>query len=328
MTHTSTILIVDDEPNVHIMLEALLEREGYNLHFASNGPDGLQKAFELTPDLILLDVMMPGMDGFAVCSRLRADPVLAEVPIIMLTALDDRKSRLRGIEVGADDFLSKPFDNIELRARIRTITRLNRYRQLLEERANLQRAHEELARAYDATLKGWSLALELRDNETQGHSQRVTELTLRLARSIGIEDEYLPHIYRGALLHDIGKMGVPDNILRKPGPLTDEEWSIMRKHPIYAYELLSSIEYLRPALGIPYCHHERWDGTGYPQGLHGEDIPLAARIFSIVDVWDALRSDRPYRLPWAKEKVQAYILRHVDTHFDPNVVELFMKLDL
>lgn len=328
MAHTSTLLIVDDEPNAHIMLEALLLREGYNLNFASNGPEALEKASELTPDLILLDVMMPGMDGFEVCSRLRSDPLLAEVPVIMITALDDRNSRLRGIEVGADDFLTKPFNSIELRARVRTITRLNRYRQLLDERANLQQANEELALAYDATLKGWSLALELRDNETQGHSQRVTELTMRLAQAMGMNEDQLIHVYRGALLHDIGKMGIPDSILHKPGPLTDKEWAIMRKHPIYAYELLASIDYLRPALDIPYCHHEKWDGTGYPRGLKGEEIPLAARIFAVIDVWDALRSDRPYRKPWPPARVRNYILEQSGTHFDPKVVEVFMTLEI
>ncbi len=328
MAHTSTILIVDDEPNAHVMLEALLCREGYNLNFASNGFEALQKASELTPDLILLDVMMPGMDGFEVCRRLRIDPLLAEVPVIMVTALDDRNSRLQGIEAGADDFLSKPFNSVELRARVRTITRLNRYRQLLDERANLQLANEELARSYDATLKGWSLALELRDNETQGHSQRVTELSMRLAQAVGIVEDLLIHVYRGALLHDIGKMGIPDSILHKPGPLTDEEWVIMRKHPVYAYELLSSIDYLHPALHIPYCHHEKWDGTGYPRGLKGEEIPLAARIFTVVDIWDALRSDRPYRGPWSKEKVRNYILEHSGTHLDPKIVEVFLALEL
>ncbi len=322
----STILIVDDEPSALKTMGALLFHEGYELRFASNGPEALAKAAELTPDLILLDVMMPDMDGFEVCRHLRATPLLAEVPIIMVTALDDRDSRLRGIEAGADDFVSKPFDRIELRMRIRTITRINHYQQLLEERSNLQRANAELAQAYDDTLKGWSLALELRDNETQGHSQRVTETTLSLARATGITDNKLVHIRWGALLHDIGKMGIPDSILNKPGPLTNEEWEIMRKHPVYAYELLSPITYLRPALDIPYSHHEKWDGTGYPCGLKGEQIPLAARIFAIVDVWDALCSSRPYRAAWQEERVHTYIHKHTGIHFDPQVVEVFFSI--
>lgn len=322
----STILIVDDEPSARDTLEALLYYEGYALNFASNGPEALAKAAELTPDLILLDVMMPDMNGFEVCQRLRSSAFLAEVPVIMVTALDDRNSRLQGIEAGADEFVSKPFDRTELRMRIRTILRINRYQQLIEERANLQRANRELAQAYDETLKGWSLALELRDYETQGHSKRVTEMTLRLARAIGISNSELIHIRRGALLHDIGKMGIPDSILHKPGPLTDGEWEIMRHHPVYAYELLAPITYLRPALDIPYSHHEKWNGSGYPRGLKGEQIPLAARIFAVVDVWDALRSIRPYRNAWSEEKVRTYIHEQAGIHFEPQIVPIFLTL--
>ncbi|MCR4433167.1 MAG: GAF domain-containing protein [Caldiserica bacterium] len=191
---------------------------------------------------------------------------------------------------------------------------------------DLERANVSLLQAYDATIEGWSRALDLRDKETEGHTQRVTELTLRLAREMGISDEELIHLRRGALLHDIGKMGIPDHILLKPGPLTEEEWEIMRKHPQYAYEMLSPIEYLRPALDIPYCHHEKWDGTGYPRGLKGEQIPLAARIFAVVDVWDALTSDRPYRGAWPKEKALEYIREQSGKHFDPKVVELFLEI--
>ncbi|MBP1465212.1 GAF domain-containing protein [Candidatus Chloroploca sp. M-50] len=191
---------------------------------------------------------------------------------------------------------------------------------------NLQRANTELALAYDKTIEGWSYALDLRDKETEGHSLRVTELTLHLARAVGMSDEELVHIRRGALLHDIGKMGIPDAILLKSGPLTPEEWEIMKRHPTYAYELLYPITYLRPALAIPYCHHEKWDGTGYPRGLKGEAIPLAARLFAIVDVWDALRSDRPYRKAWPEGRVREHLAGLSDTHFDPQVVELFFRI--
>jgi putative nucleotidyltransferase with HDIG domain len=171
----------------------------------------------------------------------------------------------------------------------------------------LQRSNQELVSAYDATIEGWSRALDLRNKETEGHSQRVTELTVRLADKMGLPAGELLHVRWGALLHDIGKMGVPDRILLKPGPLTDEEWVIIGKHPMYAYELLSPIAYLRPALDIPYCHHEKCDGTGYPRQLKGEQIPLAARIFAVVDVWDALRSNRPYRPKWPEDKVRELI---------------------
>ena len=190
----------------------------------------------------------------------------------------------------------------------------------------LLRSNQDLMLAYDTTIEGWSRALDLRDKETEGHTQRVTELTMRLAQAAGIAEAELVHVRRGALLHDIGKMGVPDYILLKPGKLTDEEWVEMRKHPVFAYELLSPIAYLRPALDIPYCHHEKWDGSGYPRGLKGEQIPLAARLFAIVDVWDALRSDRPYRQSWSKEKVIEHIKSLSGTHFDPKAVELFLDM--
>jgi putative nucleotidyltransferase with HDIG domain len=191
----------------------------------------------------------------------------------------------------------------------------------------LQRSNLDLELAYDTTLQGWSRALDLRDKETEGHTQRVTEITLNLARAAGLPDADLVHVRRGALLHDIGKMAIPDSILLKPGPLTAEEWEIMKQHPTHAFELLSPIPYLRPALDIPYCHHEKWDGTGYPRGLQGEQIPLAARLFAVVDIWDALRSDRPYRAAWTPERVRAHVTALKGTHLDPQLVELFMRLE-
>jgi putative nucleotidyltransferase with HDIG domain len=187
----------------------------------------------------------------------------------------------------------------------------------------LEEANQELAHAYDSTIQGWSAALDLRDRETEGHSRRVTEVTVLMARAMGLSDAEIVHIRRGALLHDIGKMGIPDAILLKPGPLTDDEWVIMRKHPEYAYSLLSGIDFLRPALDIPLYHHEKWDGTGYPHRLQGADIPLSARIFAIVDVWDALSSDRPYRAAWAPSKVMDHLRSLAGTHFDPAVVDVF-----
>jgi len=190
----------------------------------------------------------------------------------------------------------------------------------------LQRSNTQLALAYDSTLEGWSRALDLRDKETEGHTLRVTEVTLRLARELGIQGDELVHVRRGALLHDIGKIGVSDRILLKREALTEDEWAIMRQHPVYAYELLSPIEFLRPALDIPYCHHEKWDGSGYPRGLEGEQIPLAARIFAVVDVWDALCSDRPYRPAWTREQAREYLRAQSNRDFEPRVVEAFLKL--
>lgn len=193
-----------------------------------------------------------------------------------------------------------------------------------QERALLA-AHDALAEAYDATIVGWSQALDLRDKETHGHSVRVTEITVRLARAMGVAEAEIDHIRRGALLHDIGKMGLPDAILLKPGPLTEEEWEQMRMHPVYSYDLLHYIPFLKPALTIPISHHERWDGKGYPAGLKGEQIPLAARIFAVVDVWDALTNDRPYRMAWPHEKARDYIAQHAGIHFDPAIVAVFLE---
>jgi len=273
-----------------------------------------------------LDVMMPGMNGFEVCRHIRSEKLLAEIPILFLTALDDRQSLLNGLDAGADEFISKPFDRYELRARLLGITRLNRFHKLNEERSNLEQAHTELKTAYDATIEGWSRAMDLRDKETEGHTQRVTQLTLKLAEALGMRPEELIHIRRGALLHDMGKLGIPDAILHKPDKLTDDEWVLMRQHPQLAYDMLNPIEYLRPALDIPYCHHEKWDGTGYPRRLKGHEIPLSARVFAIVDVWDALTSDRPYRNAMKKEDALQYIKEQSDKHFDPQVVELFFKV--
>lgn len=189
----------------------------------------------------------------------------------------------------------------------------------------LQHSNMELVQAYDATIEGWSRAMDLRDKETEEHTLRVTEMAVDIARIMGVSEEDIVHIRRGALLHDIGKMGVPDEILRKPGALTPEEWQIMKQHPVFAYEMIAPVDYLKPALDIPYCHHEKWDGTGYPRGLKGEEIPLAGRIFAVIDVWDALSSDRPYRKAWPQEKVLAYIKEQAGTHFDPEIVNIFLE---
>lgn len=443
MRDQAVILIVDDSVAGCEALESLLFPDGYAIVIAHSGEEALVKAAESRPDLILLDVMMPGMNGYQVCYHLRNDPDLSEVPIIMVTTLDDRESRLEGINAGADDFISKPVDRAELRARVRSITRLNRYRNLLTERMkfekliellpdgliiadqdgsiqlanrtiqtmvssngsfpvqrlselllpsefdafreDLQKLHsgeqksslvetvihkpgggelpveihtgmiewssnghyqmivhditerklseEKLKRAYvdledalEQTIEGWARALELKDHETEGHTRRVTDLTVKLARKLGVDEEQIIHIRRGAVLHDIGKIGVPDRILLKPGPLDADEWKIMRLHPKNAENMLSQISFLRPAINIPLYHHELWNGEGYIYGLKGADIPLEARIFSIVDVYDALTSRRPYHEPMSKEAALEYIVQARNTRFDPDVVENFVQM--
>jgi putative nucleotidyltransferase with HDIG domain len=189
---------------------------------------------------------------------------------------------------------------------------------------NQRRAQMEQQRIYDTALEGWVRALELRDNETEAHAQRVTNMTVELAQALGMNDKELVHVRRGALLHDIGKMAIPDSILLKPGPLTNDEWQVMRRHPSYAYEMLAPLSFLMPALDIPLYHHEKWDGSGYPYGLKGEQIPLTARIFSIVDVWDALRFERPYREAWSEERTLEHICSLAGIQFDPAIVPIFL----
>jgi PAS domain S-box-containing protein len=224
------------------------------------------------------------------------------------------------LETTAKVILDKERNVIEIQAASRDITERK------ESQVALQRAHTDLQEAYDKTIEGWVLALDLRDRETEGHTQRVTEITVKLARLLGCTEEEIVHVRRGALLHDMGKMGIPDEILQKPGPLTDEEWKVMRKHPLYAYQMLSPINYLNQALIIPYYHHERWDGSGYPHGLKGEELPLFARFFAIVDVWDALSSDRPYRKPMPPYEIIDYLKKESGRLFDPYIIEKFLPL--
>jgi putative nucleotidyltransferase with HDIG domain len=199
--------------------------------------------------------------------------------------------------------------------------------ELQETNADLESANVELQIAYEATLQGWVRALDLRDKETEGHTQRVTAMAQELARKVGIPEEELVHIKRGALLHDIGKMGIPDGILLKAGALSPAERELMQQHPCLAHEMLSPIDFLKPAIDIPYCHHEKWDGTGYPRNLRGDQIPLAARVFSVVDVWDALTSHRPYRVPLDRTEVRQYIRGQAGSHFDPQIVDVFLEMN-
>jgi PAS domain S-box-containing protein/putative nucleotidyltransferase with HDIG domain len=215
---------------------------------------------------------------------------------------------------------------IEFRNDLHIISVIRDITQRKRAELELQRAHHDLTEAYEATIEGWSRALELRDRETEGHTRRVSELTMTLAQEAGIQGEELQYIRRGALLHDIGKMGISDQILLKVGKLTIKEWRIMRTHPALAFQMLQPIHHLRPSLDIPYCHHEKWDGTGYPRGLKGEQIPLPARLFAIADVWDALTSSRLYRKAWSKKRALAYIKNQSGKHFDPYVVEVFLRI--
>jgi putative two-component system response regulator len=326
------ILILDDNPDVVESLRLLLEPE-YRVLGAIRVRDALRLLEQEAVHVIMTDQRMPEMSGVEFLARTREKH--ADAVRVLFTGYADLATVVNAVNAGhVHRYIGKPWDPEELLSILRqAIERYelhtDRKRLLAELRAKnreLERANAELAEAYDTTLEGWSRALELRDQETDGHTRRVTEMTLRLARAMGLSEAERVHIRRGALLHDIGKMAIPDGILLKPGPLTPKEWSLMRHHPIYAHELLSPIRFLEPALDIPYCHHERWDGAGYPRGLKGEEIPLAARIFAVVDAWDALRSERPYHRALPEAEVRAQLQAQAGSHFDPAVVAAFLDL--
>jgi len=306
------------------------------------------KAFRISPDAISITRLVDGRyieinKGFSELTGYAAEEVVREdgFPFILWANHHENQSFLKEIlengEVNNIESFFKKKDGtvwiglisartIEVKNEQLVISIIRDITARKRAELELHRAHNDLAEAYEATIEGWSRVLDLRDKETEGHTQRVTEMTIRLARALNVPDDEIVHIRRGALLHDIGKMGISDIILQKPGPLSEEEWVQMRLHPEYARQMLSPIVYLSQALDIPYCHHEHWDGTGYPRGLKGDEIPLAARIFAIVDVWDALLSNRPYRNGSNEEAVMEYIKKNAGTYFDPVLVDAFVDL--
>ncbi|MEX2270356.1 MAG: HD domain-containing phosphohydrolase [Vicinamibacterales bacterium] len=324
------VLFIEDSPDDAELLTRELHRAG--LEFTSRRVDEvghLEEALkESAWDVVLADHSGPHIDSTQALSIVRGAD--ADVPFIIVSGTIAEETAIGAMKAGASDYITKgrlarlvPVIERELR---QAEERRTRRRLEAEGREREQRAALELALAYDATLEGWARALELRDSETEGHSRRVAALTDQLALALGVPDEARVHIHRGALLHDIGKMAVPDGILLKPGSLNEDEWKILRQHPAHAVELLSPIEYLQPALEIPAYHHERWDGTGYPNGLKGEGIPIAARIFAVADVWDALVHARPYRKAWSVTEVTRHVESLAGSHLDPNIVEVFLKL--
>ena len=324
------VLIVEDsEDDTELLIEEL-RLGGYEPEYERvETAAAMRKALrERTWDLVVSDHSAPQFDSHMALRLLRESGV--DVPFLIVSGTIGEEAAVQAMKAGAHDYILKG----RLKRLNPAIAReladaeLRRGWRAAQEalRDHERQAAIDVAEAYEATLEGWARALDLRDHETEGHSRRVTEMTVRLARAIGVNDTDLVHLRRGCLLHDIGKMGIPDKILLKPSQLTAEEWEIMRRHPVYAYELLAPIAYLRPALDIPYCHHEKWDGSGYPRGLSGPGIPLAARIFAVADIWDALRSDRPYRGAWAIERALQHIQAISGTHLDVTVVAAFVAM--
>ena len=330
------VLLVDDEARNLRLLESLLIPEGYEIHQARSGDEALALLESITPDIVLLDVMMPGMDGYEVAGRLKLNPKTRPIPIIMITSLDDRASRLAALNMGAEEFLTKPVDRAELWVRVRNLLRLKLYGDQLAEQAHVleQRVAErtaQLAASHLQTLETLNRAASYRDEETGAHVQRISFFCVELAGTLGLPGEFIDAIRHASPMHDLGKIAIPDRILMKRGPLDAAEWAIMKAHTTAGAKMLEGADapYLRMGREIAQSHHERWDGTGYPDGLAGDAIPLSARIMSIADVYDALRSRRCYKPALDHATAMATITRGdtrtLPSHFDPHVLDAFRR---
>jgi len=331
-----SILVVDDEEAIREVVSTMLESRGYRCTAVSNGRAAQEVVRKETPDLVLSDMIMPEMDGIRLLSWMREhDP---EVPVIMVTAIHDISTALEAIRRGAYDYILKPFEKDQLFMGVgralqhrRLVLENRNYQINLQQRvdeqtAQLQMAITQLEQSYDDTLEALGSALDLKDAETEGHCQRVTAFTISIAKAVAVPLPYLPVLARAAFLHDIGKMAIPDSILRKPGPLDNDEKTIMRTHCEIGYNMLTRIPFLRDAAEIVLAHQEFYDGTGYPRGLRGDQIPLGARIFSIADALDAMISDRPYRKALPMSHAREEIHRCAGSQFDPKIVEVFQTI--
>ena len=308
-----SLLLVDDEPTNLQLLRQILQ-DSYRLMFATDGERALQVTREQRPDLILLDIMMPRMDGFAVCRALKADVATAHIPVLFVTALSDSVDEAQGLELGAVDYITKPVSAVVVRARVRT---------------HLSLVHTEELRATRLEIvQRLGRAAEYKDNETGRHVLRMSHFAHLLAKAHGQSDAWCEDLLNAAPMHDVGKIGIPDAVLLKPGKLDDAEWAIMRSHAEIGADILGEHPggVLRMASTVALAHHEKFDGSGYPKGLAGSDIPLEARICAIADVFDALTSVRPYKKAWTEEETVEFLRAQAGKHFDPHLVELFVEL--
>ncbi len=315
MAPVGTVLVVDDQQDNLDALSEALQPLGYEVCKANDGLRALELARERQPDVILLDVMMPGLDGYEVCGRLKSAEDTRLLPVVFLTGLDSREARLRGLEAGATDFLSKPFDLVELEVRVRNLVS---FRRLTEDLDNAEQILFAIARSVEA-----------RDEGTGDHCDRLSGLATSLGQRLGMDSEGIKALRRGGYLHDIGKIGIPDRILLKPGPLDEDEWQVMRSHVAIGVGICAPARTLRPVMPIIRYHHERQDGSGYPDGLRGDEVPMLARVFQIVDVFDALTNDRPYRR--AQSPAEAIVVLRAETAkgwWDARIVEAFAAMVL
>jgi len=328
------ILVVDDEERNRRLLVAVLEAEGYSALEAADGAQALELARQSSPDIILLDIMMPGMDGYEVARALKVDTATKAIPIVMVTALDDRDSRLRGLEAGAEEFVTKPVDRNELRIRVRNLLRLKEFSDFLANHnrildTQVKERTRQLVSSYRETIATMTRAATYKDEETGAHVARISFYTVDLAQALGLDDEFCDTIHYASPMHDVGKIAIPDAILGKPGGFEPHEWEIMKTHAGLGEKLLRGTDspYLVMGAEIAGAHHERWDGGGYPVGLKGEAIPFSARIMNICDQYDALRSKRPYKEAFSHERTLEIITvgdgRTMPSHFDQAVLDAF-----
>jgi putative nucleotidyltransferase with HDIG domain len=333
---TERMLIVDDEHFIRDVLTQVVAGEGFESDTAQNAQEAIRKLTEIKYEMVLTDIRMPGPDGLQLLQHVSSH--YPEIAVIMITGLADLDAALQALSTGAYDYVTKPFNVLELKNKIhkalgrrRLVLEKRQYHLILEQTvqeqtAELRNALGSIRNAYSHTLEALINALDARERETQRHSKRVSEYTLLLARQMAIPSDELVHIERGALLHDIGKIGISDNILLKPAKLTEEEWVEIRKHPEIGYQILKGIDFLKEATRMVLQHQEKFDGTGYPQRLSGKEILLGARIFAVVDAFDAMTSDRPYRKALSYQKAREEIIRCSGTQFDPQLVECFLSI--
>jgi putative two-component system response regulator len=341
MREIPLIQIVDDEPQNLMVLEAMLISQGYKVTMANNGKQAIEKALTDPPDLVLLDIMMPVMDGYETVQALKENEKTRHIPVVMVTALTQVEDRVKALESGADDFMTKPVDKTEVRARVRSLLKVKAYNDHMknyqkELETEVARQTEELRRAFNQlkeanleTIIRLSRAAEYKDDDTGAHVLRMSHYAAAIACKMGYEHDMCRRILEAAPMHDVGKIGIPDSILLKPGPLNADEWDVMRRHPFMGKKILegSDSPIIQLAETIAYTHHEKWDGTGYPKKLKGTDIPQVGRIVALADVFDALTTKRPYKEPFSLEKSFTIIREERDRHFDPEVVDAFFNAE-
>jgi putative two-component system response regulator len=310
MRRTPRVLVVDDEEVNRAVLEAYLDPLGCEVDLAANGHEALDMIDSLAPDIVLTDAIMPGMDGFTLCENIRRRPGMDLLPVVMVTALSQVSDRVHALDVGVDDFLTKPADRLEVQARVRSLLRL-------------KASYDELDDT-ESVIFALAQAVDAKDSYTEAHTERVAAGARLLGARAGLTGRDLVDLYRGGMIHDIGKIGVPDAILRKPGKLDPEEWEIMRRHPVIGEQIARPLRSAANLLAIIRHHHENFDGTGYPDGLAGSDIPLVARITAVSDAYDAMVSERPYRRGLPVEKAIGILTDGSGTQWDPELVPLFL----